>query len=89
MVMVSLVVVWVAESRLTSDEVSACSSNHEVSPWPLDFLKARAGDVRRVRIVGERRAESVTNRLELYARCRGKRKELESDLRCSLNLSEK
>ena len=41
MVMVSLVVVWVAESRLTSDEVSACSSNHEVSPWPLDFLKAR------------------------------------------------
>ena len=78
-----------AASRLTSDEVSACSSNHEISPWPLDFLKARAGGVRRVRIVGERRAEGVSNRLERYACCRRKRKELESDLRCSLNLSEK
>ena len=80
--------VWMGENRLTSYKVSACSSNNEVSPWPSNFLEARVGGARRVRRAGERRVKSISNRVDFYARCHGKRKELESNPRCSLNLSE-
>ena len=55
--------------------------------WLL-ILEARAGGARFVRITGERRAESVSNRLELYALCGGKQEELYSGPRCSPNLSD-
>ena len=40
-----------------------------------------------MRITGERRVESVSNRLELYAPCGRKREELDSASRYSPNLS--
>ena len=56
-----------------------------MSPCPSNFLEARAGGARCVRITGERRAESVSNRLELYALGHGKREGL---FECSKRLPE-
>ena len=46
------------------------------------------GGARPVSAVGERRAESVSDRLSLYARCLGKQKGFGTDPRGSLDLSE-
>ena len=57
-------------------------------PWPFNFLEARVGGARRVRIVGEHRPEGVSDRLGRYARCRWKRKGLRRNPRDSLDLLE-
>ena len=59
----------------TSYEVSACPRTTRFL-LASNFLEARAGGARCARITGESRAESVSNKLELYALYGGKREEL-------------
>ena len=56
-------------------------------PLAFCFLEARSGGVRSVGTVRERRAKSVSDRLALHARCRGKRKGFGTDPRGSVDWS--
>ena len=66
-----LIVIWVVGVGSTSLEVSTCPRATRFF-LASNFLEARANSARCVRITGERRAERVSNRLELYALCGGK-----------------
>ena len=70
-----------------SYEIFACSLKTKFS-LASSFLEARAGGARRVRTAGERRVKSILDRLQLYARCHGRRKGSVNDPMGSLDLSE-
>ena len=57
-------VVWVAESGLTSYEISTRSRNNEF-PLASSFFKVRVGGARPVMTVGECHVESISNRFAL------------------------